>query len=358
MSRSADAPEIKKAFRNLAKKWHPDVNPSDEAKVKFQEANRAYEVLSDPKMRGRYDQFGEAGVGSSAASEGGGGFGGGQQVDLSDIFSDFFGGGGGGGMGGGGRGRQRQGPVAGDDLRFDLEIDFDKAVFGGKQKINIRHKETCGTCKGDGVKPGSSVKTCSSCRGAGVVMQVTRTPLGNFQTQQACPSCRGEGKMVDEYCGTCSGQGIEQKSKDITISIPPGVEDGNKLRVRGEGDAGAKGAPAGDLYIFLKVKKDTRFRREGPEIYSEVAISYVNAILGSTEKVDTVDGVVDIKVPAGTQPGQVMRIKNKGAPRLGNKVSERLMENEPKQTNKQTNKHQTNKKLHIFRTSEAIISSL
>jgi len=324
VSQSASASEIKSAFRQKARKLHPDVNPSADAKEQFQKVNRAYEILSDPKMKQRYDQFGEAGVGSSAASEGGG-FGGGQQVDLSDIFADFFGGGGmggsgrGSGFGGGGQQQRQRGPVAGDDLRFDLEIDFEKAIFGGKQKLSVRHKEQCTTCGGDGVKPGASVKTCGTCRGAGVVMQVTRTPLGNFQTQQACPTCRGEGKIVEEFCGTCSGQGIVQKSKEITVSIPPGVEDGNKLRVRGEGDAGAKGAPAGDLYIFLKVKQDGRFRREGPEIYSDKKVSYTDAILGATVAVETVDGNVDIKVPPGTQPGQVMRIKGKGAPRLGNK---------------------------------------
>lgn len=264
--------------------------------------------------------YGERGVGTSAASEGqagspfgGGGFG--QEVDLGDIFDSFFGGGGG-RRGGGGGGRSR-GPVAGDDLRFDLEIDFKTAVFGGEEKVRIRHLETCGTCSGSGVKPGSKVNTCNVCNGMGVTMQVTRTPLGNFQTQQTCPSCRGTGQKVEEYCGTCSGQGLVSKTKQIKVTIPAGVEDGNKLRVRSEGDAGPNGGPAGDLYIFLKVKEDRNFRREGPEVYSDASVSYVDAILGASLKVPVVDGEVTIKVPPGTQPGQVMRLKGNGAPRLG-----------------------------------------
>ena len=270
--------------------------------------------------------YGEAGIGTSAASDtqagspfgGPGGFS--QEVDLGDIFDSFFGGG---GMGGGARGapgggRRTRSPVAGDDLRFDLEIDFKTAVFGGEEKVRIRHLEKCGTCDGTGVKPGSKVSTCNVCNGMGVTMQVTRTPLGNFQTQQTCSACRGTGQRIEEYCGTCSGQGLNSKTKQIKVTIPPGVEDGNKLRVRGEGDAGPNGGPPGDLYIFLKVKPDTNFRREGPEIYSDASVSYIDAILGASIKTPVVDGEVTIKVPPGTQPGQVMRLRGNGAPRLGN----------------------------------------
>jgi len=318
--RNSDTASIKKAYRKLAKQFHPDANPGKDTTEKFQEINRAYEVLSNPDLKQKYDMYGERGVGTSAASEGqagspfgGGGFG--QEVDLGDIFDSFFGGGGG-RRGGGGGGRSR-GPVAGDDLRFDLEIDFKTAVFGGEEKVRIRHLETCGTCSGSGVKPGSKVNTCNVCNGMGVTMQVTRTPLGNFQTQQTCPSCRGTGQKVEEYCGTCSGQGLVSKTKQIKVTIPAGVEDGNKLRVRSEGDAGPNGGPAGDLYIFLKVKEDRNFRREGPEVYSDASVSYVDAILGASLKVPVVDGEVTIKVPPGTQPGQVMRLKGNGAPRLG-----------------------------------------
>lgn len=260
--------------------------------------------------------FGEQGIGTSAASDGQaagspfgrGGAGFGQEVDLGDIFDSFFGGGMGAGAAGARGARTRtRGPVVGDDLRFDLEIDFKTAVFGGEEKVRIRHQETCSTCTGTGVKPGSKVSTCSTCSGSGVTVQVTRTPLGNFQTQQTCPTCRGTGQKIEEYCGTCGGQGVNQKTKQIKVTIPPGVEDGNKLRVRGEGDAGPNGGPAGDLYIFLKVKNDPTFRREGPEIYSDETISYVDAILGASIKTPVVDGEVTIKVPPGTQPGQVMR---------------------------------------------------
>lgn len=323
--RSANEKEIKSAYRKMAKKYHPDANPGEDTTEKFQDVNRAYEVLNNPKLKEKYDMFGEGGIGTSDASDnqagspfgGPGGFG--QEVDLGDIFDSFFGGPGGGMGGGGGRGRARQrGPVVGDDLRFDLEIDFKTACFGGEEKVRIRHLETCATCKGDGVQPGSKVSTCSECGGRGVTMQVTRTPLGNFQTQQTCASCRGTGQKIDEYCGTCSGQGLQQKTKQIKVTIPPGVEDGNKLRVRGEGDAGPQGGPAGDLYIFLKVKNHPTFRRDGPEIYSETTISYIDAILGASLKCPVIDGEVTIKVPPGTQPAQVMRLKGNGAPRLGN----------------------------------------
>merc|ERR1712032_1025498 len=225
-------------------------------------------------------------------------------------------GGGGGGFGGRGRSQSR-GPVVGNDLRFDLEIDFKTAIFGGEEKVRIRHLETCDTCNGDGVKPGSKISTCSTCSGSGVTVEVTRTPLGNFQTQQTCASCRGTGQKIEEYCGTCGGQGLNQKTKQIKVTVPAGVEDGNKLRVRGEGDAGPNGGPAGDLYIFLRVKEDSNFRREGPEIYSEESISYLDAILGNSIKTSVVDGEVTIKVPPGTQPGQVMRLKGNGVPVLG-----------------------------------------
>jgi len=326
VNRNASTKEIKSAFRRLAKQYHPDANPGKDTTEQFQEVNRAYEVLKNPDLKKKYDMFGEQGVGTSAASEGGPGspFGGpggfGQEVDLNDIFDSFFGGGMGGGAGfnTGPRQRQPRGPVVGNDLRFDLEIDFKTAVFGGEEKVRIRHLETCDTCSGDGVQPGSKVTTCAQCQGSGVTVEVTRTPLGNFQTQQTCPSCRGTGQKVEQYCGTCGGQGLNQKTKQIKVTVPAGVEDGNKLRVRGEGDAGPNGGPAGDLYIFLRVKEDSNFRREGPEIYSEETISYIDAILGNSIKTPVVDGEVTIKVPPGTQPGQVMRLKGNGAPKLGN----------------------------------------
>ena len=214
-------------------------------------------MLSDKDLRARYDQFGEAGVkGQSAPNM--------QDFDLGDIFETFFGG----QAGAGGAGRRRSGPTEGDDLRFDLEIDFQTALFGGEKKIRITHLETCGTCTGSGVAPGASVNTCSTCGGRGVTVQVVSTILGRMQQQVRCPTCGGTGSVVEKYCGSCDGKGVNKKSKQLTITIPPGVEDSNRLRVRGEGDAGAKGGPPGDLYVFLSVRPDPRFRREGMEIYS------------------------------------------------------------------------------------------
>jgi len=308
INRDASGPEIKKAYRAVARQWHPDVNPSAEAKEKFQAINEAYQVLSDEQMRSRYDQFGEAGV-----KQGAGGGPNMQDFDLGDIFETFFS-----GQGGASGARRRSGPTEGDDLRFDLEIDFQMALFGGEKKIRITHLETCGTCTGSGVAPGSSVKTCETCGGRGVVNQVVSTILGRMQQQVRCPTCGGSGQVVEKYCGSCDGKGVNKKSKQLTITIPPGVEDSNRLRVRGEGDAGAKGGPPGDLYVFLSVKPDPRFRREGMEIYTDVTVSYVDAILGVTLQVPTVDGSVDLKMPAGTQPGTTLRIEGKGAPKLNN----------------------------------------
>lgn len=306
VGRTATEKDIKNAYRQSARKWHPDVNQDPGAKEKFQSINEAYSVLSNPDMRARYDQFGVAGVRSGA----GGGPQNMQDFDLSDIFESFFGGGGGPGA------RQRSGPVQGDDLRFDLEIDFQTALFGGERKLRITHLESCGTCSGSGVAPGASVNTCGTCGGRGVVTQVVSTILGRVQQQSRCPTCGGTGTVVEKYCGSCDGKGVVKKSKQLTITIPPGVNDGNRLRVRGEGDAAPKGGPSGDLYVFLKVTPDPRFTREDLDIYSDVKVSYLDAILGSTIRVPTVDGDVDLKVPAGTQPGTTMRIEGKGAPKL------------------------------------------
>jgi molecular chaperone DnaJ len=236
--------------------------------------------------------------------------------DLGDIFESFFG-----GQGGPGAGRRRSGPAQGDDLRFDLEIDFQTALFGGSKKIRITHLETCGTCSGSGVAPGSSVTTCTTCGGRGVVLQQVNTILGRIQQQARCPTCGGTGQVVEKYCGSCDGKGTNKKSKQLTITIPPGVEDGNRLRVRGEGDAGPKGGPAGDLYVFLAVTADPRFRRDKMDIYSDVSVSYLDAILGATIRVPTVDGEEELTVPAGTQPSTTMRIPGKGAPKLNDLTS-------------------------------------
>ena len=326
VSRSSTTSEIKRAYRKLALKYHPDVNKASDAADNFKMISEAYEVLSDDKKRQLYNQFGEAGVKGGAGSPfGGGGFGGGAEVDISDIFETFFGGAGGSPFGGGGfggqtrSGRTRDGPRAGDDLRLDIQIPFKTSIFGGEEKLRISHLETCNTCTGSGVKPGAKVNTCSTCNGAGVVTQVTRTPLGNFQTQTVCPSCGGQGKTVEEYCGSCSGQGRVEKSKQIKVDIPAGVNDGQKLRVRGEGDAGVKGGEAGDLYIFISVAKDPVFSREKNDIYSDIKINYLDAILGTKLKVPVIDGEAEINIKEGTQPGSILRLKGRGVPNFNDK---------------------------------------
>lgn len=322
VSRDASDADIKTAFRKKARKLHPDVNKASDAKERFQEIARAYEVLSDGQQRGRYDQFGEAGVASSAAG-GSSGFSDFSSQDFgsfSDIFETFFGGQGGGqaSQGQSSRSRQRTGPQPGDDLRLDVDVSFEKAVFGAEQKIRFSHLETCTPCTGSGVKPGSKPRNCSACAGTGTVTQVARTPLGMFQQTGTCGTCRGAGEVVDEYCGSCGGRGRNQVTKQLMITVPPGVDTGSRLRIRNEGDAGPKGGPPGDLYVMLRVKDSPDFNRDGINLYSKVRISYLDAILGRAVPVKTVDGTEMIDISAGTQPGAVVRIDKKGIPKLGN----------------------------------------
>lgn len=313
VSRSASDAEIKAAFRRLARKYHPDVNKADDAKEKFQQVSRAYEVLSDADTRQRYDQFGEAGV-KAGAGAGFSDFGAQDFGSFSDIFDTFFGGSGSQQA----KARRRAGPQPGDDLRLDVDVPFEKAVFGCEQKIRFSHLETCSTCTGSGVKPGTSLRTCTTCGGKGSTTQVARTPLGMFQQTSTCSTCRGTGETVDEYCGTCGGRGRTQVTKQLMITVPPGVDTGSRLRVRNEGDAGPRGGPPGDLYVMLRVTNSPDFTRDGINIYSKVKISYIDAILGRTISVKTVDGLVDLTIAPGTQPGAVLKIEGKGVPKLGN----------------------------------------
>ncbi|CAM9423017.1 unnamed protein product [Choristocarpus tenellus] len=314
LPRTCTQDDVKRRYRVLAKEWHPDVCQKPEATEVFKRINDAYHTLYDEDKRKRYDQFGER-IGVEGPGAGGPGF----EVDLSDIFESFFGGGGGRGGGVGGRGGRRGGPTRGDDLRVDMDIDFKTACFGAEEKVRIRHLEVCTTCSGSGVKPGSKSSTCRQCGGSGVVIQATRTPLGAFQTQTTCPTCRGTGEVVDEYCGTCSGQGRVEQTRSVKVKIPPGVEDGNKLRLKGEGDAGEKGGPSGDLFVYLRVKPHKTFTRQGKDIYSQTTVSYLDAILGNDKvNVEVVDAKVEIKVPAGCQPDTVLRIRGKGAPLITN----------------------------------------
>lgn len=318
ISRDASKDDIKRAYRRLARQYHPDVNKEAGAEERFKEINRAYEVLSEPETRARYDRFGEAGVGSAA---GGAGFDYGDIGGFADIFETIFSGFGGMGGGTASSGRRRGGAARGDDLRLDLKLEFREAVFGGEKQIRIPHLEVCQTCSGSGAKPGTSAKTCTTCSGSGQVRRSTRTPFGSFAQVSVCPACNGTGETIENKCESCGGVGRKQETKKLKITIPPGVDNGTRLRVSGEGDAGAKGGSAGDLYVYLFVENDSQFTRDGINIKSEITISYLQAILGCVLEVNTVDGKEELIIPPGTQPGKILTLENKGVPKLGNPVS-------------------------------------
>jgi molecular chaperone DnaJ len=317
VSRDADKEEIKQAYRRLARKYHPDVNKESGAEERFKEINRAYEVLSEPETRERYNRFGEQGVSGAGAA----GF---QDVGdmggFADIFESIFSGFAG-GMGGPTQQRRRSGPVRGDDLRLDLKLDFREAVFGGEKEIRISHLETCEVCTGSGAKPGTRPRTCSTCQGSGQVRRVTRTPFGSFTQVSTCPTCNGTGMVIEDKCDACDGKGANQITKKLKITIPAGVDNGTRLRISQEGDAGQRGGPPGDLYVYLFVNEDEEFQRDGINVLSEIKVSYLQAILGCRLEVNTVDGPVELIIPAGTQPNTVMKLENRGVPRLGNPVS-------------------------------------
>lgn len=314
VSRDADKEELKRAYRRLARKYHPDVNKEPGAEEQFKEVSRAYEILSEPEARARYDRFGEAGV-----SAGAGGFGDmGDMGGFADIFESFFS-----GFGGAGsqqQQRRRGGPVKGEDLRLDLKLEFREAIFGGKKEIRIPHQETCVVCSGSGAKPGTSSRTCPTCSGSGQVRRATRTPFGSFTQVSACPTCNGEGQIIEEKCDACGGAGRKQETKKLEISIPAGVDNGTRLRVSKEGDAGLRGGVPGDLYVYLFIEEDAEFRREGISVLSELKISYLQAILGSNLEVNTVDGPQELTIPPGIQPGTVLTLEEHGVPILGNPV--------------------------------------
>ncbi len=315
VSRDADADTLKRAYRQQARKYHPDINKEAGAEEKFKEIGKAYEVLSDSQKRSRYDQFGEAGLGGAAGMPDMGDMGG-----FGDLFETFFSGFGGAGAAGGAR-SQRRGPQQGDDLRYDLNIDFDKAVFGQEKEITIPHLESCDVCRGGGAKKGSGPTTCSTCSGAGQVRRATRTPFGSFTQVAECPNCGGSGQVIKDPCNSCGGKGVKQVRKKLRINIPAGVDTGTRLRVSGEGNAGLKGAPSGDLYVFLNVKTHPNLKRDGLTILSEVKVSYLQAILGDTIEIETVDGPTKLDIPEGTQPNAILILENKGIPKLGNPVA-------------------------------------
>ncbi|SCM80278.1 chaperone Hsp40, co-chaperone with DnaK [uncultured Sporomusa sp.] len=310
VAKTASEDELKKAYRKLARKYHPDVNRDNpkEAEEKFKEVNEAYEILSNAERRAQYDQFGHA---AFDAANGGGGFGGAGAGGFSDIFDMFF------GQAGFGFGGGRQaGPERGADLRYDMEISFEDAAFGLETEIQVPRTEDCGTCQGSGAAPGTHPETCPECRGTGQVQVTQNTPFGRMVNVRSCERCRGEGKIVKTPCKECNGRGKVRVKRKIKIKVPGGVDNGSRLRVAHEGEAGQRGGPPGDLYVYLFVKQHKLFTREGNDVVCEVPINFVQAALGDEIEVPTLDGRVKLKVPEGTQTGTVFRIKDKGIPHL------------------------------------------
>lgn len=303
VSRDASAADLKKAFRQLALKYHPDRNPGDKgSESKFKEINEAYSCLGDPEKRAHYDRFGTTeGIGGGYGQfSSGAGFG-----DIfEDIFGDLFGAFG---------GQRRQRPTKGNDLRYDLDITLDEAVFGTEKIIDFKKWEQCLTCKGSGSEPGKSPETCTTCKGTGQV----RFQQGFFSVSKSCGKCHGSGKIITHPCKTCKSSGKMQVEKSISIKIPPGVDSGSTLRVSGEGEPGIYGGPPGVLYVVLNIEEHPFFKREGTEIYCEIPVPFPQAVLGSEIEVPTLDGSTKLKIPSGTPSGHLFYIKGKGAPRVG-----------------------------------------
>ncbi len=313
VAKGASKDEIKKAYRKLALKYHPDRNPDNkEAEAKFKEASEAAEVLLDENKKSRYDQFGHAGVDGQGGGFGGGGFGaGGDFGDLGDIFGDIFGDILGGGRRGGGRRRQRGTP--GNDLQMTLDVTFEEAAFGVEKNISLTRYVECETCDGSGAANGSTPSTCDMCNGMGEV----RRQQGFFTVATTCPKCQGSGQMITDPCGTCSGQGRKRKKVDLAVKVPEGIDTNQRLKLSGEGDAGTQGAPDGDLYVVINVQPHSIFERDGFNLHCTVPISFTQAALGDEVEVPTLDGRVSVTIAEGTQSGKKMRLKGKGIQRLG-----------------------------------------
>ncbi|MBC7528341.1 MAG: molecular chaperone DnaJ [Chthonomonadaceae bacterium] len=316
VSKTASAEELKRAYRNLAKKFHPDANKAANAAEKFREIQAAYDVLSDDNKRRQYDRHG---FDAETAGEGfggfPGGFGGGGGFTAEDIFSTIFE-----GFGGGGGRASAPTVVRGDDLREDVELTLEEVSVGVEKTLKFQRMENCDTCQGSGAQAGTKVETCTNCHGQGQVRFTQRTALGMFTTQQPCPNCRGKGKTITSPCGTCSGTGRTRKTRERSVKIPAGADTGMRMRLIGEGDAGENGAPSGDLYLVLYVKDHDTFEREGNNIYMELPLSFAKATLGDTLSVSTLYGNEDLKIPEGTQPGHKFVLRGKGLPEVNGRT--------------------------------------
>lgn len=305
VSRSATPDELKKAYRRLAMQYHPDRNQSEGAAERFKEINRAYEVLSDPEQRARYDRFGHAGVDGTP----GGGFEGFQNFEgFGDIFDAFF--------GGSNRGRRRRGPARGADLRYDLRIEFEEAVFGAEKEIEFHRNERCGHCGGKGAEPGTDFITCPDCNGAGEIRRAQQSVFGQFVNVSTCGRCQGEGRVVESPCTQCRGSGRERKLRRLSVKIPAGVDDGAQIRLTGEGEAGPRGGDYGNLYVQLHVQPHPVFERIEDHILLELPVNIAQATLGAKVTIPTLDGDMEWEVPAGVQPGKEFLLRGKGVPHL------------------------------------------
>jgi molecular chaperone DnaJ len=313
VSRSASADEIKRAFRKLAAKYHPDANPGDkDAEERFKEINEAYQVLSDPEKRARYDQFGaagaEAGFGGPGADFGFATFGG-----FGDIFDMFF--------GGQGQSSRRAGPERGADLRYDLTVTLEDVANGAEKDVKVVREETCARCHGNQAEPGTRIETCPDCRGRGEIERIQESFLGRIRRIETCPRCRGTGRLIPQPCKACAGRGVVRAEKRLTVKVPPGVDDSTRLRVAGEGAAGRRGGGPGDLIVFIHVAEHDRFRRDGDDLWLDVPIGFAQAALGTELTVTNINGHEEtIHVPSGTQTGSVFRVPRAGLPRLGSSV--------------------------------------